>query len=88
MSEALLKALHDRDSLRAIKFFGGVTFVLVVCCFLFAWALISFEESKCHDYAAVTGYEVKTITGGVCMIKDPEKGWMSYAERVGRGAKR
>ena len=66
-----------------LKFFGGTAVVLVVGCYLFAWALTSFERSKCHDYGAVTGHEVKTITGGVCMIKDPKKGWMSYDERVG-----
>ncbi len=79
MSEALLKAVW----VQALVWVWAWAWA-----WAWGWALISFSESKCHDYAAVTGYEVKTITGGMCMIKDPEKGWMSYAERVGRGGKR
>jgi hypothetical protein len=67
-----------------LKFFGGTAVVFALGGYLFGWALISFQEFKCRSYGEVTGYEVKTITGGTCMINDPDKGWMSYEERVRR----
>mgnify|MGYP000041006017 CR=1 FL=1 len=44
-------------------------------------------KSECHAYGELTGYEVQVISGYRCMINDPDKGWMSYEERVGRGVK-
>jgi len=42
-------------------------------------------ERQCRSYGELTGYEVQVISGYRCMINDPDKGWMSYEERVGRG---
>jgi hypothetical protein len=42
-------------------------------------------KAECRAYGELTGYEVKVISGYRCMINDPDKGWMSYEERVGRG---
>jgi len=47
----------------------------------------SSAERECHAYGELTGYEVRVISGYMCMINDPDKGWMSYEERVGRGVK-
>lgn len=47
----------------------------------------SAAERECHAYGELIGYEVKVISGYMCMINDPDKGWMSYEERVGRGVK-
>ena len=44
----------------------------------------SAAERECHAYGELTGHEVKVISGYRCMINDPDKGWMSYEERVGR----
>jgi hypothetical protein len=41
-------------------------------------------ERKCEAYGELTGHEVKVISGHMCMINDPDKGWMSYEERAGR----
>ena len=41
-------------------------------------------DRKCEAYGELTGYEVEIISGYTCMINDPDKGWMSYEERVGR----
>lgn len=48
-------------------------------------SLASFAaKSECQAYGELTGYEVQVISGYMCMINDPDKGWMSYEERVGR----
>jgi hypothetical protein len=53
-----------------------------------AWLIASlagaWAKSECHAYGEITGHEVKVISGYMCMINDPDKGWMSYEERVGR----
>ena len=51
---------------------------------LAALLALSATERKCHAYGELTGYEVQVISGHMCMINDPDKGWMSYEERVGR----
>ena len=59
-------------------------------CFVFgvAWLAASLAVSaskyKCHAYGELTGHEVQLISGYMCMINDPDEGWMSYEERVGR----
>jgi hypothetical protein len=45
---------------------------------------VSASKYKCHAYGELTGYEVEIISGYMCMINDPDEGWMSYEERVGR----
>ena len=45
---------------------------------------VSASKYKCQAYGELTGHEVKVIAGYTCMINDPDKGWMSYEERVGR----
>lgn len=58
--------------------------------FVFSVALLAamlyrdLAERQCGAYGELTGYEVQLISGYRCMINDPDKGWMSYEERVGR----
>ena len=58
-------------------FVFGVAWLAAILC-------MGATERKCAAYGELTGYEVEIISGYMCMINDPDKGWMSYEERVGR----
>jgi hypothetical protein len=64
-------------------FIGSFGFVFGVA-WLAASLAVAAAKYKCQAYGELTGHEVKVIAGYTCMINDPDKGWMSYEERVGR----
>ena len=74
----------SRDAKDFLQFLGVFIAVSVSIGFLFTGLLVSYQTAQCEQYAEMLGYESKSITGGRCMVKDPEEGWMSYDERVGR----
>ena len=63
-----------------ISSFGFVFSVALLAAMLCSDA----AERQCEAYGELTGYEVEIISGYMCMINDPDEGWMSYEERVGR----
>ena len=45
------------------------------------WVAHAASKYECEQYGNVTGLETTHMGFAACMIKDPEKGWMSYEER-------
>lgn len=59
-------------------------FIVFIIVFLFAGLLGLvhwFVDSNCDGYGDVTGLNTQTLWFGVCMIEDPELGWVTYEER-------
>ena len=55
--------------------FGGTWLVALLA--------TSSVERTCQAYGELTGYEVEVISGYMCMINDPDEGWMrAYYEQA------
>jgi hypothetical protein len=77
--------MMSEDTWAATKIFIAIVSYFAIAIWLCAGLAERYAESECQAYGELLGYEVKVISGYRCMINDPDKGWMSYEERVGRG---
>ena len=62
----------DRDFLG----FMSAPFLLCVSAFFFIWGCVAQMERECYEYGEMTGYEVRQLDGGRCMVNHPDEGWI------------
>ena len=68
-----------------IKFFGGMG-AFLVCLFI---VMNAYSKHTCAEYGEVSSLPTKHFGLSVCMIEDPQLGWMTYSERsIARTAER
>jgi hypothetical protein len=59
---------YDIEWLVTITFcFGFVLFA--------AWCGVELRKTECLEYGEMTGYEVRQLDSGRCMVNHPDEGW-------------
>ena len=62
----------DRDFMGFMSPF----FLFCVSIFFFMWGCYAQTERECLEYGEMTGYEVRQLSSGKCMVNHPDEGWI------------